>query len=149
EDRLGYIFARLGIHIGAESMAIAIGSSFATVPQHEGERTHALTLLRIGDALRPLSDADEIMFTTCQILGEFLGANRVFYTTIVDEAIAVITRDYVNGVPSIAGEIPLAAFGAVLDTTFKRGEDLTVDDMATDPRFTVSQRAAFSSLRIA
>jgi PAS domain S-box-containing protein len=129
-------------------MTTAIGSTYATGIRRESAQTHSLALLKIVEALRPLSDADEIMFTACQILGEHLGANRVFYTTIIDESIAVITRDYVNGVRSIAGRIPLDAFADVLKTTFKRGEDMTVEDVAADPRFAESARVAYATLQV-
>ena len=129
-------------------MTMGVGFTRSMDAHWDGERRHSLTLLRIADALRPLSDADEIMFTACRILGEHLGANRVFYATIVDEAIALIMRDYVDGVPSMAGRLPLDVFGAEMTDLFRRGEELIVDDAQIDPRFPESSRAPLAELSI-
>src|SRR5215467_8387865 len=125
------------------------GLTVPTDVERASDRTHSLTLLGIADALRPLSDPDEIMFTVCRILGERLGVSRVFYATIVDEALAVITRDYVDGVPSIAGRIPLDITGPILTDIFWRGEDLSISDAAADPRFPESARAVLVEMQIA
>jgi signal transduction histidine kinase/CheY-like chemotaxis protein len=121
----------------------------STDAERNSDRTHSLTLLRIADALRPLSDPDEIMFTVCSILGERLGVSRVFYATIVDETVAVITRDYVDGVRSIAGRIPLDVTGPVLTEIFRRGEDLSITDTSADPRFPESARETLAEMQIA
>lgn len=40
---------------------------------------HKSYLIKLSDALRPLVDPIEIQLTACQILGEHMGVNRVFY----------------------------------------------------------------------
>jgi PAS domain S-box-containing protein len=103
-------------------------------------------MLTLADALRPLSDPIEIMHTASRLLGEHLAVNRAFYSTIVDEDTVVVHGEYRNGVSPLPGRFPLAAFGEQVIAAFKRGDDFIIDDVATDPRLTESQRAAWASL---
>lgn len=62
-------------------------------------------LLRLSDALRPLSDPSEIQGTACRLLAEVLDVDRAYYVE-VDEAggRARVERDYVrNAALSLAG----------------------------------------------
>ncbi|HEX7842452.1 MAG TPA: ATP-binding protein, partial [Kofleriaceae bacterium] len=79
-----------------------------------------------------------------------LGVNRVFYADIVDEKEAVVERDWVNGLPSIAGRFPVARYGEEAAQALQRGETLVVADVATDPRFAdESSRQALAATSIA
>jgi PAS domain S-box-containing protein len=100
-------------------------------------------LLKLSDALRPLREPAEIELAASRVLGEHLGANRVFYTDIVDEEV-VIERDWVDGLPSLAGRIPLSAFGPDFIAARRRGETLVIADVATDPRVLEPLRRAFA-----
>jgi PAS domain S-box-containing protein len=105
-------------------------------------------LLKLSDVLRPLREPAEIQLAGSRVLGEHLGANRVFYTDIVDEE-AVFERDWVNGLPSLARRIPISAFGPDLSAARRRGETLVIADVATDPRIPESLRRAFREAGVA
>jgi PAS domain S-box-containing protein len=108
---------------------------------HTSEERQAF-LLALSDALRPLTDPVEIQVAASRLLGEYLAVSRAMYAEIVDETWADIRRDYVNGIPSMAGRVRIEDFGAVLVEGFRSGEPLIVDDVTTDARFSESERRA-------
>src|SRR5690606_29787773 len=60
--------------------------------------------VRLTDALRPIADPAEIQATASRLLGEYIGADRTFYTEVLaDDEHVVIARDYTRGMASIAG----------------------------------------------
>jgi PAS domain S-box-containing protein len=69
-------------------------------------------LVKLDDALRPLSDPAEIKQTAASVLGRHLGVNRCAYAEVEDDEDTFdLTGDYTNGVPSIVGRYKLSAFG--------------------------------------
>jgi PAS domain S-box-containing protein len=97
-------------------------------------------LLRLNDALRPLSDPVEIQEVTVRLLGEHLGVNRVAYS-VIDGDEFIVTADYNDGVAPFRGRWPIAAFGAKLLEAYRRGESVMASDVRTDPRLTDAERA--------
>jgi PAS domain S-box-containing protein len=105
-------------------------------------------LLRLNDALRPLSDPVEMQNVTVRLLGEHLRVNRVSYATIDGEEFFV-TRSYDSGVLPFRGRRPINAFGEALIEAYRRGESIAVSDVRTDPRFTDAERADLLANEIA
>src|SRR5262245_19455356 len=97
-------------------------------------------LLRLNDALRPLSDSVEIQDVTVRLLGEHLGVNRVAYS-VIDGDEFIVTAAYNHGVAPLRGRWPIAAFGAKLIEAYHRGESVMANDVRTDPRLTDAERA--------
>jgi signal transduction histidine kinase/GAF domain-containing protein/CheY-like chemotaxis protein len=106
-------------------------------------------LLKLSDALRPLREPAEIELAASRVLGEHLGVSRVFYTDIIDEKEAVIQRDWVDGLPSMAGRVPVAAYDPDIALALRHGETLVIADAATDPRLSESSRQAFAAAGVA
>ncbi len=104
-------------------------------------------LLRLSDALRPLSNPLDVQEVASRLLGEHLSVNRVGYAEITDHGY-VIRREYARGVAQHVGG-PAGAFGAALQDAYRRGETVVVNDVQTDPRFTESERAAIQAREIA
>lgn len=101
-------------------------------------------LLKLSDALRPLSDPDVIQGEACRILGEYLQADRTYYVEL-DHArgLATVERDYVRGGgPNAAGIHPMAAFSATLDE-LRTGRAFVGEDAASDPRIRDEDRSAY------
>ena len=73
------------------------------------EERHAF-LLRLSDALRPLSNPLDVQEVASRLLGEHLGVNRVGYAEIEDREY-VIRREYARGVAPLAGQGRWAALG--------------------------------------
>jgi PAS domain S-box-containing protein len=105
-------------------------------------------LLRLSDALRPLSNPLEVQEISSKLLGEHLGVNRVGYAELENREY-VIRREYVRGVAPLAGHGPIGAFAAALRDAFRSGETVVVYDVETDPRFTESERVAMRARQIA
>jgi PAS domain S-box-containing protein len=88
-------------------------------------------LLKLSDALRPLSDPIEIEGTAGRMLGEQLRADRTLYATI-DAALGeiVIARDFVRGgAPSVVGRYRLEDFAWIR----RISRPTFVDDARTAP----------------
>ncbi len=69
-------------------------------------------LLRLDDAVRPLTEPNAITGTAARLLGEFLDVSRCAYAEVeADEDTFDLTGDHARGVPSIVGRYRFAAFG--------------------------------------
>jgi PAS domain S-box-containing protein len=124
-----------------------------------GERGHAEAgllaneerlefLLRLNDALRPLSDAGDIQQTAARLLGQHLGTTRAGYATFTGGEYSIY-REYANGVPPLAGERPAIAIGEMLRAALRRGETIVVADVETDARLADDDRATLRKQQIA
>jgi len=107
----------------------------------ESEERHAF-LLRLSDALRAVSEPDQIQLVASRLLGERLGANRVAYAEILDGA-AYIQNDYTQGLPSITGRFPVDSYGTKLIEAWRRGETVVVDDVSNDPQLADADLGAY------
>lgn len=103
-------------------------------------------LLRLSDALRPLSDSAEMERTAMRLLGEKLGADRVFFATIeADGEFWSIRHDYTNGAPSRAGRYPMSEFQRKRLPQWRAGRMSNVADSETDPSLGAEDRAAYAA----
>lgn len=91
-------------------------------------------LLKLSDALRPLSDPLEIKATACRVVGEHLNADRSYYVEFdAAREVFVVEQDYHRaGDTPLAGTYPFADYGQPLEI-FKAGDPLLVEDVATLP----------------
>ena len=105
-------------------------------------------LLRLDDALRPLSDPGDVQETAAQLLGQRLGATRVGYADFADGEYTV-HRAYARGVPPLAGQRLPISVGDELRGALQRGQTIVVDDVRTDPRLNAADRATLEPQRIA
>jgi PAS domain S-box-containing protein len=105
-------------------------------------------LLRLNDALRPLSDPGAVQETAARLLGQHLGANRVTYAELDGDRYA-IHREYTNGVPSRTGQRGEIAVDGELREALRRGETVVVTDAQTEPRLSVANRATLQSRHVA
>ncbi|MEZ5294613.1 MAG: PAS domain S-box protein [Vicinamibacterales bacterium] len=97
-------------------------------------------LAQLGAALRALGDPDEVLRVAAGLLGRHLHVARAFYAEIEDGTWAVIRHDYADGVPSIAGRLPIRGSGALPGLGV--AEPLVVADVATDRRLDAEAREA-------
>ena len=104
-------------------------------------------LLQLADALRPLVDPAEIQDAATRVLGEHLGANRVAYVHVT-EAEYIIERDYVDGVPSMAGRYPVRSFGQDKVADYREGRTRVVRDTVTDVHNDAAATANFAAVGV-
>ena len=111
---------------------------------------HLHFLLRLNDALRPLSDPGDVQETAARLLGQHLGTTRSGYAELDAAGIEyTIRREYTSGVPPLAGARPDITLGAELREALQRGETVAVNDVQTDPRLGEGDRTKMLSRQIA
>lgn len=113
------------------------------------QKRHAF-LLKLSDTLRPLADPLEIQGAACRLLGEHLGAERMYYVEI-DEAAneARVGQDYVRGGSfSLVGTHNVSDFGWIIPP-MRRGETIVLEDAATSELVPDIDRAAMAAMQIA
>jgi len=110
---------------------------------------HKSYLIKLSDALRPLVDPIEIQLTACQILGEHMGVNRVFYGDIIGENQVIISCDYVNGVSSISPTPNATQFSRFMIDAYRSGESVIINDVSCDSRLSKHEQKSLESVNIA
>ena len=115
----------------------------------ESEERQAF-LLKLSDALRPLTEARAIKAAATRLLGEHLGASRVFYVEVEpDEEHLSIEADYtIEGMPSLVGNYRLSDYGPNLAAEYHAGRNVVVNDVVGDPRVPAALLPAYNALRI-
>lgn len=103
--------------------------------ESQGELSFALEL---NDALRQLDDPKEIQATAAGLLGERLGADRVFYGDIVVDDLVetlVIETDYhPPGITSLTGRFPFKEFSSTDYGNYRAGRTVSSSNVFTDER---------------
>ena len=105
-------------------------------------------LLRLNDAVRPLSDAAAIQEIAARHLCEHLGAARVGYAELEGREY-IIRREHTRGAEPLVGTPLRIAVGGTLGEALRRGETIVVSDVQADQRLSDDDRAAFRSRQIA
>jgi PAS domain S-box-containing protein len=104
-------------------------------------------LLRLNDALRPLSDAAAVQQVAAKHLAERLGADRVGYTEL--EGVGyIVRREHASGVKPLVGPLQIS-IGAALHDALRRGETIVVADVESDQRLHEKERATLRARQIA
>lgn len=100
----------------------------------------------LNDTLRPLEDPVLIQREAMRLLGERLQVDRVIYAEIEPD-FAVITENFVRGVPDILGRLPLTDFAGPA-AEMRAGKNVAISNTATAPDLGATERAAFETLGI-
>jgi PAS domain S-box-containing protein len=105
------------------------------VTAERARETRQELLVKVADRTRAAARPADILAAVVTSLGEHFAANRCTYAD-VDEAAGVATArgDYAAGVPSIAGQYPVASFGPAVIADLRAGRTVAVADVAADPR---------------
>ncbi len=93
-------------------------------------------LVHLDDAVRSLTDPDEITRTVARLLGEQLKVDRCTYCCFeADEEMLNITWDHTRpGMPSMSGRYTLTQFGAFAAQLLRANLPYAIEDIETDPR---------------
>ena len=106
--------------------------------------------VKLTNALRLLTDANEIQAIAARVLGESLGASRVIYIEVSPGSKEVIVhKNYTNGVAELSGLYHLEDFGRNLTDDHRAGRTAIVPDVANYSKYTASQKARYRSIDIA
>ncbi len=120
-------------------------SAFTDITERKWAEARQAFLLALSDALRPLSDPVAIQAAATRVLGEHLGASRAMYVEI-DGDEYVIARDYVDGIPSMAGRYPVSSFGPGKLADYRAGRTRVVRDTREDPHNAPTDAANFATV---
>ncbi|MCC2657544.1 MAG: luxQ 3 [Panacagrimonas sp.] len=117
-------------------------------PYKQSERRDLL-LVRIDDAARSLSDAEQIASTMMQLLCEDLGAHRAAYFDVDPEGrVGTAMSDYVQGMRTmVGGTYPLEDYGAALAAAMRADRPYIVENVA-DATLTGPERERYAALEI-
>ena len=108
---------------------------FNNITERKQSEARQTALLELNDAIRDLTDAEEIAQASAEVLARTMGVSRAGYGTVdtVAETIT-IARDFNQpGVSSIAGVLSFRDYGSYIED-IKRGETVAIDDVTRDPR---------------
>ena len=114
----------------------------------ESESRHAF-LLRLGDALRLLTDPVAIQEAASRFLGERLLTDRACYVEINEaQGCVIVERPFLRaGVPTIAGRFSLNVFNWAAPI-FQIGGPVVVADVRTSPLIADADRPAVAAINV-
>ena len=119
----------------------------AEVALRENEERQAF-LLKLSDALRPLADPEEVQATAAELLGRHLGVDNSNYYEIDAEGWAVRSHGYTTGAVGVPVRFKVTDFGQQWADSYQAGRTVVISDMATDERFSTSEREAWRANRL-
>lgn len=101
-------------------------------------------LLKLSDALRPLTEAAAIRRTACKILGEHLSADWAYYVDYsIEPGFGVVDQDFaVPGLPSLSGRYPMEEFGTTSEH-LANGQTWVVSDARDEDQISQVERDFF------
>jgi PAS domain S-box-containing protein len=106
--------------------------------------------IKLADALRPLTDATEILKVAARILGEALEATRVIYTEVLPgEQEVIVYCNYTNGVAPLSGRYRLEDYRRNLTSDHQSGRTQVVTDIPNHPGYTDAEKARYDAINIA
>lgn len=126
---------------------LKIGQDVTSRKLQEERRTFQLQL---ADALRPLAGPTEVQAAAARILGETLGASRVFYGEIEGDGESVVVEQgfVAPGHAERNGRYATRDFGEWLVETLRAGRLVNLPDIAAATDLSPSERGAFADLQI-
>ena len=104
-------------------------------------------LVTLADTLRPLSDPITVQAEASRVLGEQLGAKRVYYFEVGSDDF-VIEQDYTNAALSIVGRHPITSFGPNPLAALRAGRTASEADVNAHPARMPEEKATFASLQV-
>ncbi len=112
-----------------------------TIDESGKEGTQQAFLLKLSDALRPLSAPQQIKIKAMQVLGEHLNASRCYYAEVLEDGKhCVIDNSFHSGLGTIDGTYWLEDFGKAKVAALQRGEVILAADVANDTSVTQEER---------
>lgn len=109
---------------------------------------HQHVLLRLSDALRPISDPREVMGVACRLLGEALDADRVNYAEVEGDDYVVAEEHHRAGLAAMAGRYSIASFRPAERAAFEAGRTVAVADIEAEPELPPDQARTYAALDV-
>ncbi len=100
--------------------------------------SHAF-LLKLGDALRPLDDPEDVQEVAADLLGAHLRVNHCHYGEVRGKYVC-ISHSYADGLPPLTGSFHADDFGKRSMAGYRAGRTQICVNTATDPVFNAEER---------
>lgn len=124
-----------------------VANVFENITERKHREQYQAYLLKLSDAIRPLTDALEIQKTATEILAKHLGVVRVFYYEInADQNNCTIVANYETAPLPVPPKFKLSDFGAEVALAYQAGQTIVVCD--TDLDTPASQRDAYRAMGV-
>jgi len=131
------------IGISLPSLALS-----ADVKARERVTYHQRFFHELSERLRTIADADAMLTTVAQALGQHLEASRSGYSEIDEEHVATVRAQWrVDGLPDLTGRYPLQIFGPAGIQALTQGRTIVIEDAEADSR-TQSFISAYRSIGV-
>ncbi|GAB3958460.1 PAS domain S-box protein [Spirosoma harenae] len=107
-------------------------------------------LLKLSDALRLIADPIAIQQTAMQVLGQHLQVQRAFYGELqADDDTLIIGPGYAQGVSPLVGSVSFLAFDTdMVETYYRQGKTVVIDDVHQNMEFSQQSTAAFDAIQV-
>ncbi len=150
DGALAWAFSRAVPILGAEGQITEWFGAAIDVTARKRAEARDQFLVALDDAVRPLTDPEEITHTSARLLGEHLGADRCAYADIEDDQDTMnLVGNYIGApdVRSIVGRLRFTDFGAEVLKLMRDNEPYVVHDIDThEPP--VTDKAAYRATQI-
>ena len=129
---LNRVFDLYAFRVGAPG-AGQVAVLFTDITTQRRHEQRQQLLLRLSDALRPLTDPAALQEAALALLAAHFGAVRALYFEVeADEDTCTLSARY--GLGAVPGQLRLSDVGPSLVAAYRAGRPLTCPDTATDPR---------------
>ncbi|QJD98708.1 PAS domain-containing protein [Massilia forsythiae] len=148
-ERTWFTFSYSPLHDGAGRVMGMYCTNIETTQRVQAERRAAFELA-LADALRPLTSADEAIYTASALLGEALQVERVMYGEVDARGHTFsVARDWQRqGLSGMAGQVfAIDAFGPEVARAGRAGEVIAIEDARSDTR-TAAHRDAYAAIGV-
>ncbi|WP_211911375.1 PAS domain-containing protein [Tardiphaga alba] len=114
---------------------LRVAGTALEITERKTSETRRSALIDLTQAIRNLHNPSDIAYAAAEVLGRTLGSTRVGYAAIDHDAETLhVDRDWTAaGVETLAGTLPLRAYGSFIDS-LKAGEFTVIDDVRADAR---------------
>ncbi|HJV72933.1 MAG TPA: EAL domain-containing protein [Noviherbaspirillum sp.] len=103
--------------------------------------------VRLVDTLRKFTDPDEVQHVASRLLGEYLHANRVYYS-LVEGDHYVFAGHFERDVPHMPpAHYPVSQFGQWVFDAYRSGLPLVTSDTQADTRFSPAEKEAYAAIQ--
>lgn len=140
---------------GADDKSVLYGVTFDITEQkrvetqlRDDEERQAF-LLKLTDALRPLSEPLDIQIEAMRKLGEYLKVSRVQYYELESDGEHVVTHGGFSGdLPAFVGRLRMHDFGPHVKAALDAGRTLSDVDAQANPQLTPTEVAAYDAIGV-
>ncbi len=101
----------------------------------------------LADALRPLTDPNEMKLTACRLLVQHLAVGRASYAEVDPDNIhVIIAAEFTHGMLSFAGRHRSDDYGLTVIAALRAGHTVVINDVEEHAELTEAERMAYAAV---